>query len=85
MYVIDSARFDTMPSVLVCRHICTYYSDRLVRQGHYKSGYSSGSGYFHLVLSHTTMRLPLIGKNRSIFIGNLRLFWIHFYRIIANA
>jgi hypothetical protein len=31
------------------------------------------------------MRLPLIGKNRSIFIGNLRLFWIYFYRIIANA
>jgi hypothetical protein len=26
-----------------------------------------------------------IGKDRSIFIGNLRLFWIHFYRLMGNA
>jgi hypothetical protein len=31
------------------------------------------------------MRFPLIGDNRSIFIGNLRLFWIYFYRLIGNA
>jgi hypothetical protein len=31
------------------------------------------------------MRLPLIGKKRSIFIGNLRLFWIYFYRLMGNA
>jgi hypothetical protein len=31
------------------------------------------------------MRLPLIGKNRSIFIGNLGLFWIYFDRLMANA
>jgi hypothetical protein len=35
--------------------------------------------------SHTTMRLPLIGKNRPIFIGILRLFWIYFYRLMGNA
>ena len=33
----------------------------------------------------TTMRLPLIGKNRSIFIGNSGLFWIYFYRLYTNA
>ena len=32
-----------------------------------------------------TMRLPLIGQNRSIFIGNLGLFWIYIDRIIGNA
>ena len=32
-----------------------------------------------------TMRFPLIGKNRSIFIGNLGLFWVHFYRLTTNA
>eukprot|EP01046_Picozoa_sp_COSAG06_P018226 COSAG06_NODE_1261_length_10074_cov_21.232882_3_plen_152_part_00 len=32
-----------------------------------------------------TTRLPSIGQNRSIFIGNLGLFWIYFGRIIANA
>jgi hypothetical protein len=31
------------------------------------------------------MRLPLIGKNRSIFIGNSGLFWIYFYRLTTNA
>jgi hypothetical protein len=29
-----------------------------------------------------TLRFPLIGQNRSIFIGILRLFWIHFYRLL---
>jgi hypothetical protein len=32
-----------------------------------------------------TMRLPLIGKSRSIFIGNLGPFWVYFYRSMANA
>jgi hypothetical protein len=34
-----------------------------------------------------TLRFPLIGKNRSIFIGNLAkgLFWIYFYRLMGNA
>jgi hypothetical protein len=32
-----------------------------------------------------TMRFPLIGQNRSIFIGNLGLFWICVDRIIGNA
>eukprot|EP01046_Picozoa_sp_COSAG06_P032822 COSAG06_NODE_3307_length_5528_cov_105.042918_4_plen_269_part_00 len=32
-----------------------------------------------------TMRLLLIGQNRSIFIGSLALFWIYVDRIIANA
>ena len=32
-----------------------------------------------------TMRFLLIGQNRSIFIGNLGLFWIYFDRIIGNA
>jgi hypothetical protein len=27
----------------------------------------------------------LIGKNRSILMGNLGLFWIYFYRLMANA
>ena len=31
------------------------------------------------------MRFPLIGKNGSIFIGNLRPFWINFYRLMGNA
>jgi hypothetical protein len=31
-------------------------------------------------LGQPTMRFPLIGKDRSIFMGNLRLFWIYFYR-----
>jgi hexosaminidase len=31
------------------------------------------------------MRFPLIGQNRSIFIGDLRLFWIYFYRLMGNA
>jgi hypothetical protein len=33
----------------------------------------------------STMLLPLIGQHRSIFIGNLGLYWIYFDRIIANA
>ena len=32
-----------------------------------------------------TMRFLSIGKNGSIFIGNLRLFWIYFYRLMVNA
>ena len=32
-----------------------------------------------------TMRLPLIGQKKIHFIGNLRLFWIYFYRLMANA
>ena len=32
-----------------------------------------------------TMRLPLIGKSRPILMGNLGLFWIYFYRLMANA
>jgi hypothetical protein len=31
------------------------------------------------------MRLPLIGRHRCIFIGNLGLCWVYFDRIIANA
>jgi hypothetical protein len=33
-------------------------------------------------LNHSliAMRLPFIGQNRSIFTGNLGLFWIYFYR-----
>jgi hypothetical protein len=31
------------------------------------------------------MRFPLIRKNRSIFIGNLGLFGIYFYRLMGNA
>jgi hypothetical protein len=31
------------------------------------------------------MRLPLIGKNRPIFIGTSGLFWIYFYRLTTNA
>ena len=31
------------------------------------------------------MRLPLIGQNRSIFIGNLGLFWIYFDGLMENA
>jgi hypothetical protein len=30
------------------------------------------------------MRFPLIGKNGSIFIGNLRLFWIYFDRLMGT-
>jgi hypothetical protein len=37
------------------------------------------------VHSTSTMRLPLIGQNRSIFIGNLGLFWIYFDRRTTNA
>ena len=36
-------------------------------------------------LFSSTMRLPLIGQHRSIFIGDLGLCWIYFDRIIANA
>eukprot|EP01046_Picozoa_sp_COSAG06_P049030 COSAG06_NODE_7458_length_2499_cov_2.047917_1_plen_64_part_00 len=32
-----------------------------------------------------TMRFLLNGQNRSIFIGNLGLFWICFDRIMGNA
>ena len=32
-----------------------------------------------------TMRFPLIRKNRSIFIGNVGLFWIYFYGLMGNA
>jgi hypothetical protein len=32
-----------------------------------------------------TMRFLSIGKNGSISIGNLRLFWIYFYRLMGNA
>ena len=32
-----------------------------------------------------TMRLALIGQNRSIFIGNLGLFWTYFDRRTTNA
>jgi len=32
-----------------------------------------------------TMHLPLIGQNRSIFMGNLGLFWICFDRRTTNA
>ena len=32
-----------------------------------------------------TMRFPLIGQNRSIFIGNLGLFWIYLYGLMGNA
>jgi hypothetical protein len=38
-----------------------------------------------IVIRMITMRLPLIGQHRSIFIGNLGLCWIYFDRIIANA
>ena len=31
------------------------------------------------------MRLPFIGQNRSIFTGNLGLFWIYFYRRTTYA
>jgi hypothetical protein len=34
---------------------------------------------------HCTMRLPLIRKSRSIFIGNLGPFRIYFYGLMANA
>jgi hypothetical protein len=32
-----------------------------------------------------TLRFLLIGQNGSIFIGNLRLFWINVDRLIGNA
>ena len=38
-----------------------------------------------MVTEVRTMRFLLIGQNRSIFIGNLGLFWICFDRIIGNA
>jgi hypothetical protein len=31
------------------------------------------------------MRLPLIGQNRPIFIGNLGIVWIHFYGLTIDA
>ena len=31
-----------------------------------------------------TMRFPLIGQNRPMFIGNLGLFWIYFYRLMRK-
>ena len=37
------------------------------------------------VLRMHTMRFPLIRQNRSTFIGNLGLFWIHFYGLMGNA
>eukprot|EP01046_Picozoa_sp_COSAG06_P042091 COSAG06_NODE_5317_length_3567_cov_2.205882_4_plen_106_part_00 len=31
------------------------------------------------------MRFPLIRQNRTIFIGNLALFWVYFYGLMGNA
>ena len=47
---------------------------------------------FHIILALTfpvrvktfTMRFPLIGQNRPMFIGNLGLFWIYFYRLMRK-
>ena len=44
-----------------------------------------GCGHSQLEILPYTMRFLLIGQNRSMFIGNLALFWICFDRIIANA
>ena len=37
-----------------------------------------------LLGSANTMRLPLIGQNGSVFIGNLGLFWVYFGSILTE-
>ena len=42
------------------------------------------NGWAILGCFQVTMRFPLIGQNRSIFIGNLRLCWVYFYRLMRR-